>query len=75
MALARLDMDAGMVKYEFRFSHLPEEVEAAQHPDTAQDIQTGAAPLLATDLRAQLHCTVRCEVRYASLASDSSVSA
>ena len=47
MALARLDTDAGVVKFEYRFSHLPEEVEAAQHPDTAQDIQTGAAPLLA----------------------------
>ena len=45
MALARLDMAAGVVKFEYRFSHLPEEVEAAQHPDTAQDIQTGAAPL------------------------------
>ena len=47
MALARLDMDAGVVKFEYRFSRLPEEVEAAQRPDTAQDIQTGAAPLLA----------------------------
>ena len=46
MALARLDMDAGVVRFEYRFSRLPEEVEAAQHPDTAQGIQTGAAPLL-----------------------------
>ena len=75
MALARLDMDAGVVNYEYRFSHLPEEVEAAQHPDTAQDIQTGAAPLLAPALCAQLHCTVHCQVRYASLAPGSMISA
>ena len=47
MALAKLDMDAGRVNYVYRFSHLPEEVEAAQHPDTAQDIQTGANSMLA----------------------------
>ena len=43
MALAKLDLDAGVVKYVYRFSHLPEEVEAAQHPDNAQDIQTGGS--------------------------------
>lgn len=42
MALAKLDLDSGVVKYVHRFSHLPEEIEAAQHPDTAQDIQTGS---------------------------------
>ena len=71
MALARLDMDAGVVKYEYRFSHLPEEVEAAQHPDNAQDIQTSAAPLPAPALCAQLHCTVHRDVRCARLAPGS----
>ena len=41
MSLAKLDMEAGIVRFVHRFSHLPEEVEAAQHPDTAQDFQTG----------------------------------
>lgn len=47
MALAKLDMEAGVVKYVHRFSHLPEEIEAAQHPDSTQDIQTGASSVLA----------------------------
>ena len=46
MALAKLDMEAGVVKYVHRFSHLSEEIEAAQHPDTTQDIQTGAPSML-----------------------------
>ena len=75
MALAKLDMDAGLVKYEYRFSHLPEEVEAAQHPDTAPDSQTGAAPVIAPVFSAQLKCTVHSEVSYASLASGSLSSA
>lgn len=46
MALAKLDMESGIVKYVHRFSHLPEKIEAAQHPDTPQDIQTGAGSTL-----------------------------
>ena len=57
MALAKLDMDAGLVKYVYRFSHLPEEIEAAQHPDTAQeDIQTGAALVHADIFEADTTC-------------------
>lgn len=36
MALARLDLDAGIVRYVHRFSHLSDEIESAQHPQLAQ---------------------------------------
>ena len=43
MAIARLDMDAGIVRYEYRFSQLSDEIESAQHPDLASDKQAGAS--------------------------------
>lgn len=43
MALARLDTDAGVVEYVYRFSQLSDEIESAQHPDLANDKQSGAS--------------------------------
>ena len=36
MAVARLDMEAGVVRYMYRFSHLPDDIERAQYPDVPQ---------------------------------------
>jgi len=43
MAIARLDADAGIVRYVYRFSHLSDDIETAQHPDIAIDKQSGAS--------------------------------
>jgi hypothetical protein len=43
MAIAKLDMEAGIVRYVYRFSHLTDEIESAQHPDMPPDKQTGAS--------------------------------
>ena len=43
MALARLDINAGIVRYVYRFSHLSDEIESAQHPDLANKKQSGAS--------------------------------
>lgn len=42
MAIAKLDMEAGIVRYVHRFSHLSDEIENAQHPDMP-DKQSGAS--------------------------------
>ncbi len=43
MAIAHLDSDAGIVRYVYRFSHLSDEIESAQHPDLANNKQSGAS--------------------------------
>lgn len=43
MAIARLDLDAGIVRYVHRFSHLSDEIESAQHPQLPQVLATTPA--------------------------------
>ena len=40
-----LDMEAGVVKYLYRFSHLPDDIERAQYPDVPQVMQVWRSAL------------------------------